>query len=141
MKQQTLHIDPEFKAQIPPLTEDEHKPLEENILADGEILSPILVWNDTIVDGHNRYEILQSHPEIPYNIRNLYLETREQVLAWICKNQLGRRNLTPEQKKFLMGKQYDAEKQAEGFHGNQHTPPMPSGGVQNDMLPITETLK
>ena len=40
MKQQTLHIDPEFKAQIPPLTEDERKQLEENILADGEILSP-----------------------------------------------------------------------------------------------------
>ena len=132
MKQQTLHIDPEFKAQIPPLTEDERKQLEENILADGEILSPLRVWHDTIVDGHNRYEILQSHPEIPYNIRNLYLETREQVLAWICKNQLGRRNLTPEQKKFLMGKQYDAEKQAEGFHGNQHTLPAPSGGVQNE---------
>ena len=33
MKQQTLHIDPEFKAQIPPLTEDECKQLEENILA------------------------------------------------------------------------------------------------------------
>ena len=132
MKQQTLHIDPEFKAQIPPLTEDERKQLEENILADGEILSPILVWNDTIVDGHNRYEILQSHPEIPYNVRSLYLETREQVLAWICKNQLGRRNLTPEQKKFLMGKQYDAEKQAEGFYGNQHTVPAVSAGVQNE---------
>lgn len=138
MKQQTLNIDPEFKAQIPPLAEDERKQLEKNILADGEILSPILVWNDTIVDGHNRYEILQSHPEIPYNVRSLYLETREQVLAWICKNQLGRRNLTPEQKKFLMGKQYDAEKQAEGFHGNQHTPPMPSGGVQNEHQQITE---
>ena len=135
MKQQTLHIDPEFKAQIPPLTEDERKQLEENILADGEILSPILVWNDTIVDGHNRYEILQSHPEIPYNVRSLYLETREQVLAWICKNQLGRRNLTPEQKKFLIEKQYDAEKQAEGFHGNQHTVPAVSAGVQNAAQP------
>lgn len=90
------------------------------------------------VDGHNRYEILQSHPEIPYNVRNLYLETRENVLAWICKNQLGRRNLTPEQKKFLIGKQYDAEKRAEGFHGNQHTPPAPSGGVQNEHQQIAE---
>ena len=141
MKQQTLHIDSEFKAQIPPLTEDERRQLEENILADGEVLSPLLVWNDTIVDGHNRYEILQSHPEIPYNVRSLYLETREQALAWICKNQLGRRNLTPAQKKFLLGKQYDAEKQAEGVNGNQHTPSAPSSGVQNDMLPITETLK
>ena len=132
MKQQTLHIDPEFKAQIPPLTEDERKQLEENILADGEILSPILVWNDTIVDGHNRYEILQNHPEISFTVYPLTLENREQVLAWICKNQLGRRNLTPEQKKFLMGKQYDAEKQTKGFHGNQHTLPALSGGVQNE---------
>ena len=131
MKQQTLRIDPEFKAQIPPLTEDERKQLEENILADGEILSPILVWNDTIVDGHNRYEILQNHPEIPFTVYPLTLENREQVLVWICKNQLGRRNLTPEQKKFLIGKQYDAEKH-DGFHGNQHTPSAPSGGVQNE---------
>ena len=76
---ETAHIDPEFKAQIPPLTEDERRQLEENILADGEVLSPLLVWNDTIVDGHNRYEILKSHPEIPYNVRSLYLETREDV--------------------------------------------------------------
>lgn len=129
---QTLHIDPEFKAQIPPLTQDERKQLEENILAEGELLAPILVWNGTIVDGHNRYEILQSHPEIPCIVRNLELETRDEVLVWICKHQLGRRNLTPEQKKFLMGKQYDAEKQADGFHGNQHTRPVPSAGAQNE---------
>lgn len=84
------------------------------------------------MDGHNRYEILQSHPEIPCSVRDLELETREEVLVWICKHQLGRRNLTPEQKKFLMGKQYDAEKQSAGFHGNQHTRPVPSAGAQNE---------
>lgn len=129
---QTLRIDPEFKAQIPPLTQEERRQLAENILAEGELLAPILVWNGTIVDGHNRYEILQSHPEIPCSVRDLELETREEVLVWICKHQLGRRNLTPEQKKFLMGKQYDAEKQSAGFHGNQHTRPVPSAGAQNE---------
>lgn len=129
---QTLRIDPEFKAQIPPLTQEERRQLEENILAEGELLAPILVWNGTIVDGHNRYEILQSHPEILCSVRDLELETREEVLVWICKHQLGRRNLTPEQKKFLMGKQYDAEKQSAGFHGNQHTRPVPSAGAQNE---------
>lgn len=129
---QTLRIDLEFKAQIPPLTQEERKQLEENILAEGELLAPILVWNGTIVDGHNRYEILQSHPEIPCSVRDLELETRDEVLVWICKHQLGRRNLTPEQKKFLMGKQYDAEKQSAGFHGNQHTRPVPSAGAQNE---------
>ena len=44
----------------------------------------------------------------------LPFESREEVLAWICKNQLGRRNLTPEQKYYLMGKQYEAEKAAHG---------------------------
>ena len=135
---QTLRIDPEFKAQIPPLTHEERKQLEENILAEGELLAPILVWNGTIVDGHNRYEILQSHPEIPCSIRDLELETRDEVLVWICKHQLGRRNLTPEQKKFLMGKQYDAEKQADGFHGNQHTRPVPSAGAQNEHQQTSE---
>lgn len=36
------------------------------------------------------------------------------MIAWICKNQLGRRNLTPEQKKYLIGKQYEAEKSSHG---------------------------
>lgn len=40
--------------------------------------------------------------------------------------------MTPEQKKFLVGKQYDAEKQADGFHGNQHTRPVPSADAQNE---------
>lgn len=134
---QTLRIDPEFKAQIPPLTQEERKQLEENILAEGALLAPILVWNGTIVDGHNRYEILQSHPEIPCSVRNLELETREEVLAWICKHQLGRRNLTPEQKKFLVGKQYDAEKH-DGFHGNQHTIPVRSADAQNEHQQTSE---
>ena len=44
----------------------------------------------------------------------LPFESREEALAWICKNQLGRRNLTPEQKLFLIGKQYEAERAEHG---------------------------
>ena len=58
-----LKIDPEFQNQIPPLTDDEYKQLEENILKEGKLLSPLIVWNNTLVDGHNRYEIVQEHPE------------------------------------------------------------------------------
>ena len=35
-----LKIDPEFQNQIPPLTDDEYKQLEENILKEGKLLSP-----------------------------------------------------------------------------------------------------
>ena len=101
-----LKIDPEIQSQIPPLTDDEFKQLEENILKEGKLISPLIVWNNTLVDGHNRYAILQKHSEIYFSTMPLPFESREEVLAWICKNQLGRRNLTPEQKKFLIGKQY-----------------------------------
>ena len=109
-----LKIDTEFQNQIPPLTDDEYKQLEENILKEGKLLSPLIVWGNTLVDGHNRYAILQKHPEIYFSTMPLPFESREEVLAWICKNQLGRRNLTPGQKLFLIGKQYEAEKSAHG---------------------------
>ncbi len=127
----TLIIDPEFSGHIPPLADEELQQLEANILADGAVINPIIIWNGIIVDGHNRYNIIQQHPEIPYRTFEKQFPDRLAVLAWICKNQLGRRNLTPEQKKYLIGKQYSAEKRAESFHGNQYTT-QESGGYQND---------
>ena len=64
------------------------------------------------MDGHNRYRILQQHPEIQFTIYEKEVPDRYAVIAWICKNQLGRRNLTSQQFKYLMGQQYKAEKTA-----------------------------
>ena len=128
-----LKIDPEFQNQIPPLTDDEYKQLEENILKEGKLLSPLIVWNNTLVDGHNRYVILQKHPEICFSTMPLRFENREEAVAWICRNQLGRRNLSPEQKRYLLGKQYEAEKKAAKiFRGNQYTLAKKSGGDHGD---------
>ncbi len=128
-----LKIDPEFQKQIPPLTDDEYKQLEENILKEGKLLSPLIVWNSTLVDGHNRYAILQKHPEIYFSTMPLRFENREEAIAWICRNQLGRRNLSPEQKRYLLGKQYEAEKKAAKiFRGNQYTLAKKSGGTHDD---------
>ena len=95
---------------------------------------------NTLVDGHNRYEIVQEHPEISFSMMPLPFESREEVLAWICKNQLGRRNLTPEQKKFLIGKQYSVEHRKPGGNGNnQYTvaaeEPVQEESCQNDTIP------
>ncbi len=116
-----LVIDPEFRDKIPPLTEDEFTLLEENILSDGAVFSPLIVWDGTILDGHNRYEIIQKHPELTYAVHKVSFANRYEAISWICKHQLGRRNLTPQQKKYLIGQRYEAEKQADAFHGNQHT--------------------
>lgn len=105
-----LKIDPEFAGKIPPLTEEEFRQLETNILEDGRILSPLIVWNGTIVDGHNRYRILQKHAELSFEVYEREFKDRYDAIIWICRNQLGRRNLTPAQRKYLIGKQYEAEK-------------------------------
>ena len=122
-----LIIDPEFRDKIPPLTEDEFTLLEENILSDGAVFSPLIVWDGTILDGHNRYEIIQKHPELTYAVHKVSFANRYEAISWICKHQLGRRNLTPQQKKYLIGQRYEAEKQADAFHGNQHTASDESG--------------
>lgn len=119
MNLNALKIDPEFQGKIPPLTFEELNQLEANILRDGRIINPIIVWQGLIVDGHNRYTIAKKHPEIPFTVHEKEFASRYDAIIWICKNQLGRRNLTPEQKKYLIGKQYDAEK---AIHGGPTSP-------------------
>ena len=51
-----IQIDPEFKALIPPLSADESAQLEANLVADG-CRDPLVVWGDTLIDGHNRKAI------------------------------------------------------------------------------------
>ena len=109
-----LKIDPEFQSKIPPLTFEELNLLEANILEEGRIISPLIVWNGLIVDGHNRFVILKNHPEIEYTVLEKEFANRYEAIVWICKNQLGRRNLTPQQFKYLIGLRYEAEKQAHG---------------------------
>lgn len=91
MEHEELIIDEEFRALIPPLTSAERSELEQSILADG-CLSPIIVWRDTIVDGHHRYEICQRH-SIPFEVSPIEFQNRDEAISWIVHNQLGRRNL------------------------------------------------
>jgi hypothetical protein len=118
-----LKIDAEFKNLIRPLSREEYAQLEANLAVDG-CREPITTWNNTIVDGHNRYEIC-NRLHIPYAIQEMSFDGREEAIAWICGNQLGRRNITEETRKYLIGRQYEAEKDinfrrnTNGY--NQHT--------------------
>ena len=55
------------------------------------------------------------------DVEEIQLANKYEALAWICKNQLGRRNLSPERKKFLLGKEYESTKLAVGAPlGSKH---------------------
>ena len=116
-----LRIDPEFRDKIPPLTDAEFEQLKENILQDGEVYEPICTWNGTIVDGHNRWRIIQENPEIPYRIKEMDFSDKWEAFEWMYRKQLGRRNLTDEQKTYMIGKMYEARKNTSKFKGNQYT--------------------
>lgn len=95
---QELKIDPELKDLLPPLTEEEYKQLEKNIVENGfDNNFPIMEWHGYIVDGHNRYSICRKH-NIDYVVGTLAYETKDEVIEWMLDIQLGRRNLTPIQK-------------------------------------------
>ena len=81
----------EFKNLIPPLSDEEFKGLEENILSHG-CRDAIKVWRNTIVDGHNRYTICKKH-NLPYKTTKIRFSSKKAATLWIVENQLGRRNL------------------------------------------------
>ena len=85
-------INPELKALIPPLTQDEYNQLEQNILAYG-CRDPIVLWRDIIIDGHNRYQICMKH-NIAFETIKLRLPSKDAAKLWMLTNQLGRRNLS-----------------------------------------------
>ena len=107
-----------------------------NMIRDRKLTDPIIVWNKTILDGHNRYNILRKHSFIEYEIKEMEFSSRQDALIWICNHQLGRRNLTPERRKYLIGKRYEAEKQISQNRGNQYTSTKKDATDQNDPCQI-----
>src|SRR5262245_44743181 len=109
-----VQIDPGFRDTIPSLREDEQRQLEANILAHG-CREPLVVWAETslLLDGPHRYAICQRHA-LPFETTSVSLPDREAALDGIDTNQLGRRNLTPDQASLLRGRIYNRAKKREG---------------------------
>ncbi|MCU0448281.1 MAG: ParB N-terminal domain-containing protein [Bernardetiaceae bacterium] len=106
----------ELKLLIPPLGQAERQQLEDNILAEG-CREPIILWANNggyvLVDGHNRHEIC-TRLGIPYRINVRPFANLLEVKTWMISNQLGRRNLSPEQQSYLRGARYLLEKASHG---------------------------
>lgn len=120
-----IKIDPEFESLIPALSKDEFNQLRENILEVQEVYDPLILWNGTLIDGHNRWKIIQENPDVRYKTTEVIFYNRNEAILWIINNQLGRRNIEKSdaidlaEKKAEVKAQMAKEKQRK-YHGNQY---------------------
>ena len=108
------------------VTEDDFKEWQANVVASCLLLRPNLVgWSMftfmrkdkvTVFDEHylypeDRYRLrICTRLNIKYKVVNMPFESEEDAISWICSNLLGRRSISEETRKYLIGKRYEAEK-------------------------------
>jgi len=105
-----LKVDRDFASLLWPLEKEEREQLEASIAADG-CRDPLVVWGETIVDGHNRYEIC-TRLGIAFNVVEKQFADKIAAADWIDRNQAGRRNATPDQLRLIRGRIYNRMKKA-----------------------------
>ena len=91
-----LNISDKLASLMPPLTKEEDAMLTNSLLNEG-CREPLVVWNGTIVDGHNRYRICWRHG-VPFTYKEMNFESETEAMLWAVRNQMARRNLTDFQK-------------------------------------------
>lgn len=111
-------VEPRFRDKIPKPTPEEFRQMEENIVSEGKIRDPLVVWagKNILLDGHNRWAIYQKHQDVlPFpTIEELPFDDECAAEDWVLFNQLGRRNLSPEQCSVLRAQVYRTMRKAHG---------------------------
>lgn len=110
-----LNISEELRGLIPPLADEEKELLEKSLLNEG-CRDSLIVWDNTIIDGHNRYEICTNN-NIEFQTKELDFDSMAEAKNWMIDNQLARRNLTDSQRRYFIGKRYEEEKKVQGGTG------------------------
>ena len=110
-----LQVHDKFKTLLLALLPYERAALEESILSEG-CRDPLIVWGNYIVDGHNRYEICSKHG-VEYKTVSMEFADEEAAMDWIDRNQLGRRNLSPDAFKLTLGRIYNRTKKTKAEAG------------------------
>jgi 16S rRNA G966 N2-methylase RsmD len=99
----------EIRTLLFPLREEELKLLEESVRKEG-IRDPLVVWKKDgqliLLDGFHRYQLAKKY-NLRFEIKELNFQSADEAKLWVIANQLGRRNLTDEQRTYAIGKYYE----------------------------------
>ena len=126
---QQIITDKEFKFLLPVLDDKAFADLEADILENG-IRDSLVLWEGILIDGYNRFNIAQKH-NLPFETISMDFNSRDEVVIWIIRNQIARRNLTPFQLRYFRGLHYHADRRSQADN-NPHV--QDSTKRQNDVL-------
>lgn len=141
-------INKELKSFITPLSKEELFTLKENILEEG-CREPLIVWKKSaeesvLIDGHNRYSICTEF-DIAYTTREVIFKNIDEVKEWMVDNQLGRRNLNPDQLSYYRGLKYERMKKKKGGYdkilSKGHSGPLTSEILASEFNVSEKTIK
>jgi len=105
---QNIILDEEFRIYLPILSTEAFEHLERLLLEHG-VRDALVVWNNILIDGYNRYAICIKH-NIPFTTVSMEFDSRQDVFEWMAENQLGRRNLNPVEQSHYRGVVFNAVK-------------------------------
>jgi len=110
-----LKVNPEYKALIPELLDDEYEKLKESISKNGywEEYPIIVNDNNEILDGHSRWKACQELGVQP-TIKVKHFESKEEEMRFVIETNLNRRHLNAFQKAELALKLIELEKTKRG---------------------------
>lgn len=109
-----ITIHEELRSFVDPLTETEYAALERSLLLEG-CRDALVLWNDILIDGHNRYAICQKHGIEFRTVQNTSFGSIDDVKLWMIENHLARRSVSDFQRGLLAirKKQIVAQRKAE----------------------------
>ena len=110
---------------LPPMSDEEFKEFKEDLTGNG-LLEPIVIFEDMVLDGRNRYNACK---ELGIDIYAVKWQGGMDPVEYVVSKNIHRRHLTPGQRALSAAKaiDYHAEKAKErqraggGDHGNQYT--------------------
>ena len=102
-----LDTNPVLEQLVLPLNMAERKEMEEDI-KNGSV-KYVRTWGNVILVDYEYYHYYHRQ-NIPFCLKPVPLETEMEAVAWVCQNQILRKLLTEEMRKYLIGKRSTAEK-------------------------------
>lgn len=99
-----LKIREEYHQLVQPFGEGEIRRMEDSIRQFG-CGEPVYVWSKRLLVDYDRYAIFH-RLQIPFRIINCSARNSEEVIDWICRDQLRRTDLTDAMRRYLIGRRY-----------------------------------